>query len=728
MGSSKKTTVGYNYFGSFAQALGLGPATRLTRITNGETEVWTGDLDPSSADGDGLTLLTTTLGTLRFYWGTDTQNPDTLLQAAQIDFGAGPISIYVPAWRGVIYYVADDIAFGGQPVPPSLKFEFERQMDLLDLTFHAVESDAVIPEVIYELLSSTLYGAGVPTADLATTAFEAAAEILIAEGIAASPFLDENSDVREFIGKLLAYIDGYLRFADGQISLGLMRKASTAGLQLIDESLLADEPRPINEGWKNTWNFTRLIFTDRENEWEADAVETYEDIANAALLGERTDEEIKLPFITRRAVAKLLAKRKALKGGLPAMTWELETLPSLRTLRPGDRAKLTFAKRGIDERVVRILEVNRSARDNRLVKLTVEEEITRDESHDYVPPADDFGSSPDEFQLADTTPRLSWLTSELKEGAADGFLVACHRPHPLLEGFQTWFTWDPLLKAYGQIALASAFPAAGEVAWWCRARNNTGWLLRIEFQTAADAQRVSTLLAESADVYAAVGRRLYKSVGSSVNQHQVDVLWLRAVGDGYLAAISATELVIEFAGAAFGSVSPAMETLAANGVYPTLQVYAGLKTDFTFIRGEMQFERNAGNAPAFRWGFTTTSQDTDLKRYVAAPTYNLLEAQDVADAGVTIYDRNDTTMCPEGTYDNDWGARVATLAELFDYAGIATVFGGVHPGQAAVAELDAALFALTFGIGTADEALLAEDTNDIFGYMTLTGATWYNKA
>jgi hypothetical protein len=130
----KKQIVGYNYYGTFAQALGLGAATRLTRITSGETEIWTGDLDQSSRDADGMTLVTTTIGSLRFYWGRSDQNPDSLLESALIDFGSGPAAILVPAWRNVIYFVADDIAFGGAPSPPSLRFEFERQISPLTLS------------------------------------------------------------------------------------------------------------------------------------------------------------------------------------------------------------------------------------------------------------------------------------------------------------------------------------------------------------------------------------------------------------------------------------------------------------------------------------------------------------------------------------------------------------------------------------------------------------------
>lgn len=324
----KVATVGYNYYGSFAQAVGLGPATRLTRIIHGEIKIWSGDLDQTSRDADGKTTLTTTLGTLHFYWGRADQNQNAFLTAAVIDFGSGPVSLLIPAWRNVIYYVAEDVSWGDRPVPPSLKFEFERIPSGLTLSVHHIGRDAVLPEVLHDLLTNALYGAG--SADVDSASFAVAGETVITEGIGASPYLDESTTLREFTGLLLNYIDGFLRYEAGAVKLGLIRNASTAGLPAIDETNLTDEPRPVNGGWSDTWNYTRAIFTDRENQWEESAVETWDDVANAAITSERVEEELRLPFVTRRAVAKILVKRKGIRGGIPAMQWEIEVLPSRR--------------------------------------------------------------------------------------------------------------------------------------------------------------------------------------------------------------------------------------------------------------------------------------------------------------------------------------------------------------------------------------------------------------
>ncbi len=727
MGSSKKVTTGYKYYGTFAQALGMGPATRLTRISNGETTIWKGDLDQTSRDVNGMTRITTKIGSIRFYWGRSDQQPDTVLQGSKINFGAGAVPFLVPAWPNVIYFVANKVAFGFQPTPPTLKFEFERQLSVLTLSAHSINRDAVIPEVIYDLLTNPMYGLGIAAAKIDTGSFLAAAEQVITEGLGASPWLDENTTVREFIGLLLSYIDGYLRYESGQIAIGLVRKESNTGLPLIDERFMAGEPKPVNKGWSNTWNFTRLVYTDRDRSWQGDAVETYEDAANAGLTGEIVDEEIRLPFVTTRDVSKKLVKRKGLKGGIPTMTWEVDVMPSLRYLAPGNRVKVSYAKRGISERVMRVQEVSRSAKENQLVRLTLVEETTRDESFDYIPADDVFTGIPDEFALVSTTPRLSVLTAELKNGQPDGFLVACHRPHELIEGYRTYFTWDPVQKAYGELSGNGAFPSYGTLSWWTRARNNTSWILRINFQTEDDAQFVLSLLEDSGEFYCCVGRRKYKSVGTPIDQHQVDVLWFQAVADGYKAAISATELELEFTSGALGSAEPSLETLAVQGVYPTLHCYVGRKADFSIVTGSMYFERAGGNASWLWRQAGLYSPDTEWKRYVCAPTYNVVDAQELTAAGVNTYDRNDTTMCPSGTFGTDWGARVETLAERMDDGGFASVLGGVHPDQEVTDEVDAALYRLVFGFESENDYLLAEDTDAILGFKTVTGANWYNK-
>ncbi len=730
MGSPKKVVTGYNYFGSFAQAIAIGPATRLTRITNGETEIWIGDVDQTSRDGDGKTTLTTSVGKVHWYWGRTDQLADPLLSAAAVDFGGGPVALLVPAWRNVIYFVAEDIAWGSQPVPPVLKFEFERQIAPLTLSAHHFQRDALVPEVIYELLTETKFGAAIPTADLNTLSFSTSAETVLAEQIGVSPQLDESTTVREFIGLLINYVDGYLRYYGGQIYFGLIRHESTAGLPTIDESKLASEPQPSNTGWGDTWNLTRAVFTDRENDWEESAVEVFDDVANAVVTGERTDEELQLSFVTRRAVAKILVKRKGIKGGMPLMEWQLEVLPSLRTLQPGGRIFLTYAKLGLTNRLMRILEVGRDAGDNKVVKLTVQEERTRDESNDYVIPTDDFRSDPTLFVLASTTPRLATLPSGLLDGFADGFLLAAHRPNRLTTGFTAHFTWDPVQSAYAALDVVTSYPFYGTLSWWTPARIGTSFIFRVAFQNTTEAGQFVTYLQSSVEMYVAIAPREWKSVGSSVDEQQVASTWLLISGGGYLVLVSATVVEFEATSGAFASIAPALETLAGNGVYPPANIYMGRRADFMIHQSNsLNFARAAGNQVAgnVRKGgvWTAVAADTDWKRYLKATTFNVLEEQLIGDTTAAVYDRNDTTMSPEGTFTVAWGARVPTLAERYDRLAFGTVLVATSADDTAT--LNTVYFTTIFYQPTDAQFIVGDETDQILGVMILNRNRWYNK-
>ena len=105
IGAGSASTIEYRYFANFAVALTEGPITGLGRV-------W--------ADGQELDLSTVIY---RLYTGTETQLPDSLIEAKQ---GAGN----APAYRGLAYIVFEHMAlqpFGNRI--PQLSFEIHRAVD-----------------------------------------------------------------------------------------------------------------------------------------------------------------------------------------------------------------------------------------------------------------------------------------------------------------------------------------------------------------------------------------------------------------------------------------------------------------------------------------------------------------------------------------------------------------------------------------------------------------------
>jgi hypothetical protein len=723
MAGKKKLTTGYNYWGSSAGLVGHGELTRLLEISNGDTPIWEGPIDSSSADSDGKSTLNTTLGLIDFFWGSATQEPHTLLASLEIDLGSGPQFLPTPAYRGVSYIVQDDLAFGGQTIPPTLLVWFERQIEVLDLSAHEIDGDAVIPEILYDLLTNTVYGCElIPDLEIDTESFEAAAEITIDEGIGCSMDVDTVTDARELVGQLLSHIDGFVYLKHGRLHLGLSRKESAEGLAVIDESDLLDEPRPLPTQFEGTWNKTIVTFTDRENKWE-ESSEEYDDPANAAILQKTVTKEFNFPWVTSRAVAKNLAKRLGIRGGLPVCLWELTLKPVHASLSVGDRFKLSVDMFGVTERVVRVKRIRKGSPNMPEVSVTVEEDWTRDPANDYVPPADNFSVpgvlGPDgtgDFTLTSTTPRLSTLPEELRGDAADGLLVACERPDGMTIGGTVYWTWDPALQPYRSIGEFNKFPAKAEVISWHRIRTDK-WLFRLKVE-GANYDWLQALVEEATALYAVVGRRDYKSTGTPKDEHQVMAAWLKCVPGGIFELQSAEVVDIELEGAAFGTDDLLLETSSDDGLYPTLHAYFGRVSDF-FLHptNEIFFERSGGNALG----------DSGEERHFKVPVANHVNEEALTDVSATTFDRDDSTMSADGTLSTEWGPRAVTMYELFDEVAGEELAGTADPDEYAwIEDIDEALGAVLEGDSTADQDLLVEHIDEVLGFMIENGSTRYN--
>lgn len=716
---SKKIVTGYTYWGSYAGYICMGPVKRLHQVTNGDTVIWEGPIDSSSADVNGLTILNTTMGTIRFYWGTATQNPDVLLSTLTIDRGSGPELVPIPAFRQLCYYVADDISFGQQVVPPTLKFRYEVETSGLDIAAHQVESDAVLPEAIYQLLTNTLYGPAVDAGDIDIASFEVAADITITEGLVASPLIESIEQARELVGQMLAYIDASMYFDGGKLTMVLNRAEDPDGLATINEADLLEEPKPDLSQFLETWSRTLVTFRDRENKWEETPAD-YDDKANAVIQGRKKTRVRNFPWVTRREVAELLAAYIGSKNGLPAGFWRLTVMPSRKNLHVGQLVKLSYAKFGIVNRVVRIKSKTIKRPSDAVVELEVFEERGRDISNDYIPTSNNTipGNTAD-LTLASTVPRLSWLPDELKADEVDGLLVAMERPSTgHSTGAEAWWTWNPTEQPYRLILAATTFPAKGELFSWHRIRTDS-WLLRVSFPVEVDYDWMMTLQQEASELFAVVGVREFVTAPPK-DQHQVMSPWLRVTPGGVFNLLSPTMIDIEVESTEwFQSGILELETAAAEGRYPTLHIYFGRREDFgIFPTSIVAFERNEGNA----------IDDAALLRYIKTPVSNEKNAQTLDDVTATTFDRNDPTMCPDGTLSREWGARAPTTYEIFDIEAGAELDGLASADYLDLEDIDEALGAIYGGTETADQTLLAEDIDDTLGAMVASGSDIYNES
>jgi hypothetical protein len=77
--------------------------------------------------------------------GRADEQPNAELEAALVNLGTGAQTLPIPAWRRWAKFIMPEAAFGGQPAPPTLTFDYERKLNLLTISAHDIQGDAVLP-------------------------------------------------------------------------------------------------------------------------------------------------------------------------------------------------------------------------------------------------------------------------------------------------------------------------------------------------------------------------------------------------------------------------------------------------------------------------------------------------------------------------------------------------------------------------------------------------------
>ncbi len=228
---------------------------------------------------------------------------------------------------------------------------------------------------------------------------------------------------------------------------------------------------------------------------------------------------------------------------------------------------------------------------------------------------------------------------------------------------------------------------------------------------------MQTLRDEAVTFYAVVGRRDWKTVGTTKNEHEVLSPWMVVVSGGIFDLISDTVIDIEVTGGSFGTDDLSLETLADDSISPTLHIYFGREKDFViYPSSTIYFDRPAGNSLS----------DPGFVRYIKTPIENHLDSQDLDDVTAAEYDRDDLSMCPDGTYSTEWGPRAKTCYEVYDEQSALIALSLPDPDYYVIAEIDAALGAIYAGTATADQILRAESVDAVLGNMLTTGQLFYN--
>jgi hypothetical protein len=266
----------------------------------------------------------TNYGQAYFYWGT----------AAQEWRGASVFkSLGHPPYRRQALLELEDFLFGIERQGPqnvTVVCGRNPQQTLIAGASALLDDGQANPmAVLAEMLSDPVYGLGLAAGFFDSTSWQAIADELRAMSSLTyiSAYVDQQTSMRELVGKLLAYYDGWLRFnSAGAVEAGrflhnaappAFTPATTIDFHDVKEEIDGDAP-----GWSDTFNLTVCKFQDRDRAYK-DAGRTAPSGYNRQIVGEPRRASLDRPWITREPQAlahaaewgKINAQRK-LEGSL----------------------------------------------------------------------------------------------------------------------------------------------------------------------------------------------------------------------------------------------------------------------------------------------------------------------------------------------------------------------------------------------------------------------------
>lgn len=219
--SSTRVSIGFDIYGTvlylFSNRIDV-----LRSVIVDEVPVWTG----AAERGASLNpmVLSTDRGDIYFYWGTDTdpQHPDLL--SAENDYGHEH-----PPYRGFAKIVLQDYYFGRDiSGAPNLEIVADSAgaQTVITGTPTDLDDDGQCNPIVClaNYLTDPRQGLGIDPIRLKASTFQTAAGALEADADLKyiTMFLTETMNLRDFLQRLVQYVDFYLRFdADGTISVGL---------------------------------------------------------------------------------------------------------------------------------------------------------------------------------------------------------------------------------------------------------------------------------------------------------------------------------------------------------------------------------------------------------------------------------------------------------------------------------------------------------------------------
>jgi hypothetical protein len=289
-----------------------------------------------------------------FYRGTLDQPSDPVLPQAA--YANAPVPNYFGLCHMVLWNVALGMSGTGTPFMQGLSVGVTRRPNQLGVTatHEQIGNDANPACMLYELLTDTRWGLGIPSASIDVTTFRAVGETLYTEGFGMSLVVSDQQAGRDIAAEILRHIDGVM-FTDpatALLTLKLVRSDYVfADLPVYDDTVFhnLEISRPATS---ETRNHVRLRYQTPKG---VEKIATETNLANVQKRGGLVVQDVSYPGITDPALAQRVAARDLktfsyefarISGDVDRRAW---------AIRPASVFRLTSAKYGITDMVCRVV-------------------------------------------------------------------------------------------------------------------------------------------------------------------------------------------------------------------------------------------------------------------------------------------------------------------------------------------------------------------------------------
>lgn len=249
------------------------------------------------------------------------------------------------------------------------------------------EYDANPAHVIYECLTNTDWGLGWQTSSIDIAAFQEAATKLYAEEFGISLMWTQSASVEEFINDILDCIKGsvFTNPRTGKLSIRLSRDdydVETLRVITPDNAKLRNFSR---KAWGETTNEMKVTWTNPVSENEETVYA--QDLGNIAMQGAVVSDSKNYHMVRKIELAQRLANRELRQASAPLCACEATVDRSMWDITPFECVKVNWPDYGLNNTVMRVVNVNYGRTGDSAVRLSLVEDIFGLPDATYVPPA-----------------------------------------------------------------------------------------------------------------------------------------------------------------------------------------------------------------------------------------------------------------------------------------------------------------------------------------------------